>query len=231
MPYRQIFFDLDHTLWDFETNSKETLQDMFSEFGLHGKGIPDFATFHQTYIVHNTKMWARFRKGFINRDELRWKRMWLTLLDFKIADELLVHKISERYLEVLPLKTNLFPDTIEILYYLTEKKYPLHLITNGFEKTQQQKITRSHIDHYFTFMITSEIAGSLKPDRGIFDYALQKTGCKANEALMIGDALEVDILGAQNAGIDQVYYSPEKPANGISPTYYIASLSELKRIL
>lgn len=231
MPYKQIFFDLDHTLWDFETNSKETLQDMFHEFHLQEKGIPDFKMFHNTYVVHNTKMWERFRKGFIGRDELRWKRMWLTLLDFKIADESLVQKISERYLEVLPVKTNLFPDTIEVLDYLTEKKYLLHLITNGFEKTQLQKITHSHIDHYFTYMITSEIAGSLKPHRGIFDYALQKTGCKAEEALMIGDALDVDILGAQNAGIDQVYYASEKPSNGIQPTFFISSLRELKKIL
>ncbi|TAM99682.1 MAG: noncanonical pyrimidine nucleotidase, YjjG family [Chitinophagaceae bacterium] len=231
MPYKQIFFDLDHTLWDFETNSKETLEDMFYEFGLHEKGIPDFTTFHQTYIIHNTKMWERFRKGYINRDELRWKRMWLTLLDYKIANDQLVEDISRRYLEALPTKTNLFPDTIEVLDYLTEKKYPLHLITNGFEKTQQQKITHSHIDHYFTYMITSEAAGSLKPNRGIFDYALQKAACRAKDALMIGDALDVDILGAQNAGIDQAYYAPEKPSDGIQPTFYISSLSELKRIL
>lgn len=231
MPYKQIFFDLDHTLWDFETNSEETLQDMFYEFELNKKGIPDFKIFHDTYMVHNTKMWERFRKGFINRNELRWKRMWLTLLDFKIADEPLVQNISDRYLEVLPTKTNLFPDTIEILDYLAGKNYPIHLITNGFEKTQQQKISHSHIDQYFTYMITSEAAGSLKPDRRIFDYALQKAGCNAEDALMIGDTLEVDILGAQNAGIDQVYYAAERPVNGILPTFYIASLSELKRIL
>lgn len=231
MSYKQIFFDLDHTLWDFETNSKETLQDMFNEFGLPGKGVPDFKAFHQTYAVHNEKMWERFRKGFINREELQWKRMWLTLLDFKIADESLVQRISGRYLEVLPTKTNLFPDTIETLDYLTEKKYPLHLITNGFEKTQQQKIARSHIDHYFTCIVTSEVAGSLKPNRGIFDYALRKTNCAPDEALMIGDTLDVDILGAKNAGIDQVFYGPERPVDGILPTFYIASLNELKKIL
>lgn len=231
MAYKQVFFDLDHTLWDFETNSKEALEDLFNEFSLHERGIPDFSEFHQHYVVHNNKMWERLRKGFISREELHRKRMWLTLLDFKIGDEDLVNKMGEYYLQVLPTKTHLFPDTLQVLDYLEKKDYPMHLVTNGAAETQIKKITCSGIDHYFDKIITSETAGYLKPRREIFDFALHEARCNREDVLMVGDSLEIDIAGAQNAGIDQVYYNSVKPTDGIQPTFYIASLSELKEIL
>jgi putative hydrolase of the HAD superfamily len=231
MRYKHIFFDLDHTLWDFEANSEETLRDVFQEYDLPGRGIPDFPAFHQTYAAHNDRMWERFRNGFISREELRWKRVWHTLLDFKVHDQQLVQDISKRYLEILPTKTHLFPDTVEVLEYLKGRAYPMHLITNGFERTQHLKITHSGIRPYFDRIVTSESAGSLKPHPAIFTFALKETGCLPEDALMIGDTLEVDILGAQNAGMNQVYFNPAKPAQGIQPTYSIRSLSELKEIL
>jgi putative hydrolase of the HAD superfamily len=231
MPYKQIFFDLDHTLWDFETNSKESLRDMFAEFSLQQRGIPDFAAFHQSYCGHNKRMWERFRKGYISREELRWKRLFHTLLDFRIGDQRLVQELSIRYLELLPTKTHLFPDTVEVLDYLKNKSYPLHLITNGFQETQLLKLKHSGIDTYFSCMITSETAGCLKPQREIFEHALKETCCSAAEALMIGDTLEVDIAGARNAGIDQVYFNPAIPPGDIQPTYTIQTLAALKDIL
>lgn len=231
MRYKHIFFDLDHTLWDFETNSEETLRDLFQEFDLPGRGVPDFSAFHRIYVGHNDRMWERFRKGFITREELRWKRIWHTLLEFKLNDPHLVQGLSARYLDILPTKTHLFPDTLEVLDYLKGKAYPLHLITNGFERTQHLKITHSGIRSYFDRIVTSESAGSLKPHPAIFTFALEQTGCLPGEALMIGDTLEVDILGAQNAGMNQVYFNPGKPAQGIQPTYSIRTLSELKQIL
>jgi putative hydrolase of the HAD superfamily len=231
MAYKHIFFDLDHTLWDFEANAKRTLESIYHQHELAAKGIATFEEFHTTYSVHNERLWERFRNGYIKREELRWKRMWLTLLDFKITDELLTHAISDRFLEILPTQKTLFPGALEILEYLTAKKYPLHLITNGFEVTQHLKLRHAGIDKFFTLVITSEMAKSLKPHREIFDYALQKAGCLPAEALMIGDTLEVDIAGAQNAGIDQVYFNPAKPANGLQPTYTIQCLHELKHIL
>jgi putative hydrolase of the HAD superfamily len=231
MAYEHIFFDLDHTLWDFETNARLTLEELFVQHQLETRGIPSFDHFHQTYTVHNDKLWERFRNGFIKREELRWKRMWLTLLDYKISDELLAKKIGEDFLAVLPTKASLFPGTVEILDYLKNKNYPLHLITNGFETTQYLKLKHAGIDQYFTYVITSEMAGSLKPHREIFDYALQKVNTTADKAIMIGDTLEVDILGAQNVGMDQVYFNPAVPPNGIQPTYVIQHLLELKNIL
>lgn len=230
--YQHIFFDLDHTLWDFDTNSRETLYDLFHELRLNEKGVPDFQTFHETYHKYNLIFWDRFRKGYINREELRWKRMWRTLLDFKIASESMAREMSERYLEILPTKKNLFHDTIEVLDYLRGKNYPIHLITNGFEKTQHLKMKNSGIDQYFTHVITSENAGIMKPHVAIFEYALQKAGTKPHHSIMIGDTLDADIEGAYNAGIDTVYFNPAIPAEGtIIPTYVIESLSELKKLL
>jgi putative hydrolase of the HAD superfamily len=232
MKYQHVFFDLDHTLWDFETNSRETLYDLYHELELASMGITSFDHFHHTYHYHNNIFWDRFRKGYITREELRWKRMWRTLLDYKLANESLARQLSERYLEILPTKKNLFKDTIEVLDYLKEKKYPLHLITNGFEKTQHAKLRNSNIDRYFTHVITSEAAGIMKPHAPIFEFALNTAGATAQTSIMIGDTLDADIQGGINAGMDTVYFNPAEPANGeIVPTYVIQSLGELKKIL
>jgi putative hydrolase of the HAD superfamily len=232
LAYSHLFFDLDHTLWDFETNSRETLKDLFHETDLPGRGIADFDEFHDVYHHHNTIFWDRFRKGFITREELRWKRMWRTLVDFRIPDEKLAKLMSERYLEILPTKKNLFEDTLDVLAYLRAKGYPMHLITNGFEKTQHAKMRHSGIDHFFTHVITSEAAGIMKPHVAIFEYALEMAGVKANDTVMVGDTLDADIEGAIRAGMDTIYFNPAVPATGaIKPTYSILSLRELKKIL
>ena len=229
--YDHLFFDLDHTLWDFEANSEATLRDLFTELKLDQRATSDFDHFHKTYHHHNAIYWDRFRKGFINREELRWKRMWRTLVDYKVADEALAKSMSDRYLDILPTKTNLFPHCKELLGYLSEKKYPMHLITNGFEKTQHQKLKNSGIDHFFIEVITSEQAGIMKPHAAIFEYALNKANTTASQSIMIGDTLEVDMLGAINAGMDTAYFNPaQPPTEKIKPTYVIASLGELLKI-
>ena len=128
MQYQQLFFDLDHTLWDFEANSKETLNDLYESNLLKEKGVLDFEQFFTHYSHHNHRLWDRYTKGFIRQEELRWKRMWLALLEFKIADEPLARKMSVQFLELLPTKKKLFPYTIEILNYLKNKNYKLHLM-------------------------------------------------------------------------------------------------------
>jgi putative hydrolase of the HAD superfamily len=233
MKYKHIFFDLDHTLWDFEANSFEVLEELYHEHGLEGRGVASFAVFHEHFTVHNDKLWDRFRKGFINRHELRIKRFRVTLLDFKIGDEKLAEALSVQFLERLPFKTNLFPHTKDVLEYLVAKNYPIHLITNGFEETQLQKIRNSGIDHFFTHIITSESAGTLKPKKEIFDFAIAKAVATIETSIMIGDALDIDVLGAYNAGIDQVHFNPLllAPKIDLKPTYSIQSLHELKEIL
>jgi len=230
MQYKHLFFDLDHTLWDFEANSRQTLEELYHSLGLAERGIEDFDRFHKCYIVHNDKLWERYRNGYIKVDELRWKRMWLTLLDFKIGDEPLARKMGVLFLEALPSRRILFPYAMEILTYLKEKGYGLHLITNGFEKTQHSKLQYAGLSGYFTKVITSEGSGSLKPHKEIFEYAFRVTGALPEESIMLGDSIEVDIQGAINAGIDQVFVNHLRLEPALQPTYTVHSLKGLEGI-
>ena len=204
--------------------------DLYNTLNLEQKGINDFDLFHKNYLVHNEKLWERYRNGYIRQDELRVKRMWLALLDFKIADEILAKEMSVQFLDLLPTRTILFPHALEILAYLTNKNYELHLITNGFEKTQHSKLKYSGLDKYFKEIITSEGSSSIKPNKEIFDYALEKAGADPSNSIMLGDSIEVDILGAMNAGIDQVFINHLDIPIDIKPTYVVRSLKELEQI-
>jgi len=231
MQYQHLFFDLDHTLWDFETNSKETLQDIFQQNQLADRGVTDFEHFFEQYSYHNHRLWDRYTKGFIRQEELRWKRMWLSLLEFKIADEVLSKELSVQFLEGLPTKKKLFPYTIEILEYLVNKKYQLHLVTNGFENVQHNKIRESNLSKYFKEVITSEASNSLKPHKEIFEYALLKAGATASESIMIGDNQDADIKGGINAGMDTIFVNHLRVAPTVKATYTIYHLKELEQIL
>lgn len=230
MRYKHLFFDLDHTLWDFDTNSREALHDLYHSLSLSEAGVNDFDLFHKIYLGHNERLWDRYRKGQMKVEELRWKRMSMTLLEFKNGDELLAKKMGIEFLNILPTKKALFPDTVEVLTYLTEKRYSLHLITNGFEKTQHHKLRTSGIDNFFLEVITSEGSNSLKPQAEIFEYALVKTGAEKRESIMIGDTPDVDILGACEAGIDQVYVNHTGNKEPVKATYTVYSLKELMEI-
>lgn len=231
MKYKHIFFDLDHTLWDFDANARETLRELHEHLNLGSRGVHDFDVFHKTYLQHNQTLWDRYRKGFIKQEELRLKRMWLTLLDFRIADDNLTQEMSDRFLSLLPTRTILFPDTKDVLDYLRNKGYGLHLITNGFEKTQHSKLKHSGLDGYFKNVITSEGSNSIKPQRAIFEFALEKAQASVEESIMIGDTLDVDIAGAMSIGMDQVHVNYNDAPQDLTPTYTIRTLRELKGIL
>ncbi len=231
MQYQQLFFDLDHTLWDFESNSKETLNDLYENNLLIERGVLDFEQFFTHYSHHNHRLWDRYTKGFIRQEELRWKRMWLALLEFKIADEPLAKKMSVQFLEKLPTKKKLFPYTIEILDYLKNKHYKLHLVTNGFESVQHNKLRESNLTKYFDQVITSEASNSLKPNKEIFEYALQKAGAKLSESIMIGDNQDADIQGGINAGMDTIFVNHLQVEPTVKATYMIHHLKELENIL
>ena len=230
MKYRHLFFDLDHTLWDFESNSKQTWQQLYLQHGLHEKITPDFDAFYDRYSYHNKRLWDRYHHGFIKQDELRWKRMWLSFLDFKVGDDKLAKQLSDEYLVILPTQKLLFPYAVEIIEYLTAKGYQLHLITNGFDNIQWGKLRSSQIDHYFKEVITSEKAMSLKPHKAIFEYALQVTGAAVHESIMIGDNLDADIKGAMDAGLDTIFVNHIHETTELKPTYTIYHLRELELI-
>jgi len=231
MQYQHLFFDLDHTLWDFETNSKEAMVDIFNNNQLNEIGVNSFDLFFERYSHHNHLLWDKYSKGKIKQDELRWKRMWLALLDFKIANEPLSRKMGLEFLDILPTKNSLFPYTHEILTYLKQKGYQMHLITNGFEKVQYHKLSKSNIDRYFIEVITSEGSNSLKPNKEIFDFALQKSGAAIKESIMIGDNIEADIKGALNAGMDCIFVNHINAVTQVKPTYTVHHLKELEIIL
>jgi len=230
MKYRHLFFDLDHTLWDFNANARLTLQELYHELKLEKAGVKDFEQFIGIYLENNEILWEKYRNGEIKSEELRWRRMWNTLAEFGVADEELARKMGQRFLELLPTRKVLFPDAVDTLQYLKDKGYQLHLITNGFEETQHCKLRNCGIADFFVEVITSEGSNSMKPKREIFDFALNKARAMQHDSIMIGDSIEVDIKGAINAGIDQVYVNHLGDTSDIRPTYVVNSLSELKEI-
>ncbi|MFM2016231.1 MAG: hypothetical protein RIQ51_1721 [Bacteroidota bacterium] len=231
MAYKDLFFDLDHTLWDFETNSKETIQELYNTHHLADLGIVDFDGFYSTYSAHNHRLWDRYTKGYIKQEELRWKRVYLSLLDFKVANEPLAKEMSQSYLEILPNKKHLFPYTIEILEYLKQKDYKMHLITNGFESVQFKKIKNSGLQDYFIEVITSEASNSLKPQKEIFEYALKNANASVEKSIMIGDNESADIQGGINIGMDTIFVNHIQVVPTVPATYTITHLKELENIL
>jgi putative hydrolase of the HAD superfamily len=231
--YEHLFFDLDHTLWDFETNAKLSMRSVYNEMQLQQKGIDDFEKFFTVYIQYNDLLWERYRNGYIKQDELRWKRMFKTLLDFKIGSESLAKEMSVLFLALLPTRNVLFPYTIELLQYLQQKNYQMHLITNGFEDVQLKKCQYAGIDHFFKAIITSQASNSLKPNKEIFEYALQHTGATLKNSLMIGDNMEADIQGAYNVGMPAMWVNHINNDKGMPPlvTYTVHNLQQIKDIL
>lgn len=227
--YKHLFFDLDRTLWDFDKNAFEAYKDIFLKHNLAEKGVSSLNDFTKSYLNHNAKLWSLYREGKIEKNNLRSLRFELTLLDFGIDDPGLAGQIGLDYITISPEKTNLFPNAIKTLDYLFGK-YSLHLITNGFEEVQFRKLRICGLEKYFDKVITSEEAGSKKPDIRIFNYSLSKTGAKKEESIMIGDDPEVDIEGAKAAGIDQVFFNPDRIEHNGNATYEIFDLIELTRI-
>lgn len=209
-PYiKHIFFDLDRTLWDFETNSKSALQEIFVLHGLH-QHIKHFEHFHHSYLRINSDLWQKYGKKKITKEELRDSRFTKTLEQHDIYDETLASKISEAYLNLSPKQTKLFPNTLETLGELQTRGYAMHIITNGFQEVQHIKLKESNLQAFFDVIVCSEQIGHNKPDKRIFQHALQLADAKAEESLMVGDDLEVDILGANQVGMDAILFDPER---------------------
>ncbi|MEC7864068.1 MAG: YjjG family noncanonical pyrimidine nucleotidase [Bacteroidota bacterium] len=230
MQYKHVFFDLDGTLWDFETNSHETLLELCTTYNLNEKGIFDYEEFINTYKIHNEKLWALYNADKISQKNLRRERFQRTLADFGIDDFKLSENIGENYIEVCPRKTTLFPYTFEVLDYL-EEKYTLHIITNGFDKTQHIKLERSNLMPYFNQIITSEKTGFKKPNPLIFSHALDLAHATSTESIYIGDNLIVDILACQNSDIDGIYFNPKKEKHNENVKFEISCLIQIMEIL
>jgi putative hydrolase of the HAD superfamily len=227
---KHLFFDLDRTLWDFETNAQETLNELYEEHQLASKGIASVDTFITNYKAHNEGLWELYRDGKVSKELLRRSRFQMTLSDFEIFDDKLAQKMGDQYIQRCPLKTNLFPHTHETLEYLNDK-YRLHIITNGFEEVQYVKLEQSKMLHFFDQVVTSEQVGLKKPNPEVFKHALVKAFCRPEESVMIGDDLPVDILGAKAVGMHQVFFNPHEINHEEEVTHEITCLSELQELL
>lgn len=204
--------------------------ELYHSFDLKRRGVDDFDAFLTAFHFHNEKLWERYRSGFIKRDDFRFKRMWHTLLDFKIGDTQLANELGASFLEHFPQQRQLMPGAKELLSYCITK-YSLHIITNGFDITQRQKLYNCDIHSFFTHIITSEKSNSVKPKKEIFEFAQSLTNANVHECIMIGDNLQVDIIGGKKAGWDTIYFNPQKIKHDVSTTYEVASLPDIIQIL
>jgi putative hydrolase of the HAD superfamily len=228
-PYRCIFFDLDHTLWDYECNARETLLELHAAFNLIEKGIV-FEDFHRHFKTVNFQLWELYDRGLIDNEVIRSERFKQILEPFKAYEEKLCADLSHEYLYGCPKKANLIPYAKEVLDYLSAH-YSLTIVTNGFEEIQSVKLLSGNITHYFNHVITSQKAGFKKPSREIFDYALTVNSLSSHEVIMIGDNLITDIGGAKNASIDTIFYNPAGVTHSSEVDHEIRCLSELQNIL
>jgi len=231
MKFQHIFFDLDRTLWDFESNSFDTLVELFQQFDLQKLGIPFAKDFIEKYQINNENLWDKYRKGSITKDILRDLRFHITLEEFGIIDKDLSSKLGDFYVTNSPKKTKLFPYSIPILKYLIKKGYHLHIITNGFQEVQIIKLEYSSLISFFKEIITSEAAGVKKPNSKIFQYALDKANAQIESSIMIGDDLAVDIIGAKDFGMSQIYFNPNRLIHHEDIYYEINCLNQLREIL
>lgn len=225
--YQHIFFDLDHTLWDFERNSNETLQELHQKH-LDPEHIP-FNQFKEVFHRINAQLWHLHDTSQISAQELREIRFQLVFKEFDFYQPALAQDFGEAYLAQTPYKTHLLPQAKEVLEYLYAK-YPLHIVTNGFPEIQKIKMQSGNILKYFKEIVTSAEAGCKKPQAGIFWYLIEKLNTQPQDCIMIGDNLLTDIEGAKQAGIEAIFYNPKKEFLQ-DDVIEISCLSQLMNIL
>ena len=200
-----VFFDLDHTLWDFEKNSELAFQMVFDK----QKIDLDLGNFLEVYKPINFKYWELYRNNSVTKEALRYGRLKesFDFLKFE-AQDTTINSIADDYIEYLPQNNFLLEGSVELLKLL-KSKYKLHIITNGFEEVQHRKMHGAGIHEYFETVTTSEEAGVKKPHPQIFEKAVQKSGAVPSKSVMIGDNLEADIIGAHNFGFKVIFLNPE----------------------
>jgi putative hydrolase of the HAD superfamily len=228
--YKHLFFDLDHTIWDFDKNAEETLHELYGIYKLKELGLHSADLFIQTYTRHNHRLWAEYHVGKITKAELRDARFKQTFLDMGLRPDVIPVGFEDDYVKLCPTKTNLFPGAHETLQYL-QSKYTLHLISNGFRESQDIKISGTNLGSYFQHIIISEEVGANKPDKAIFEHALNLAGATKDESLMIGDSLEADVRGALDFGMDAVYFNPAGLDRPDDVPVQINQLKELMKML
>jgi YjjG family noncanonical pyrimidine nucleotidase len=224
---KHIFFDLDHTLWDFEKNSALAFEKIFQEL----KFSIDTKQFMDIYNPINVSYWKLYERNEIDQETLRVNRLKdaFEAIDFEVTLEEII-SISNLFIEYLTSNNHLIDGTIEILDYLKDN-YKLHIITNGFSFVQEVKLQKSNLANYFVTITNSEVAGHKKPHHNIFQYALSLANASKNQSIMVGDSIEADVLGAINFGMKAVYFNPANEKVAHQEIIQIQKLTQLKSIL
>ena len=228
--YKNLFIDLDDTLWDTYNNNKKSLEEVYNEFSLN-RYYTSFEVFFEVFHPINTQLWDQYRDGLIDKKTLTINRFLHLLEPAGCATQQAALEFNQSFLMHSSEKTGLIAGAIELLEYL-KPRYKMHIISNGFREVQYKKIENAGLSSYFDQIVLSEDAGVNKPNPLIFDLALKQAEAKREETLMIGDSWEADMQGAYNAKIDQLWFNPNKiSSKQFEPTYMVESLLEITSIL
>ena len=228
--YKNLFFDLDDTLWAFSLNARDTFEEMYHKYD-YGRFFRSFLHFYTLYQHRNTELWEEYGRGQVSKEELNRQRFLYPLEAVGARDVALAEAFSDDFFSVIPTKNRLMPHAYEVLEYLAGK-YNLYILSNGFRELQSCKMRSAGVDGYFKKVILSEDLGVLKPWPAIFNFALSATQSELRESLMIGDSWEADITGAHGVGMHQAFYNvTERTTFPFLPTYHIHSLKELMDLL
>lgn len=230
MKYKNLFFDLDDTLWAFSANARETFEEMYDKHGLDAF-FDSFEHFYSLYQRRNTELWNEYGNGQITKEELNRQRFLYPLEAVGAGDSALAEAYSDGFFSVIHTKSRLMPHAKEVLESLAPR-YNLYILSNGFRELQYRKMRSGGIDSYFKKVILSEDIGLLKPASQLFHFALSATQSELRDSLMIGDSWDADIAGACGVGMHQAFYDisgrTELP---FKPTYHLKDLKELLQIL
>lgn len=227
---KHLFFDLDHTLWDFEKNSEAALRILYQDLQLD-RIFPSFQSFHHHYKEINGKMWYSYSQGKITKDELRIRRFLDTLKQYEVKNHELAGMLADEYVRISPYQKNLFPGAHETLGKLKEDGFQLHIITNGFMEIQEIKLRNTEIRDFFDVVLCSEEIGVQKPHADVFQSVLNRAGARSSESVMIGDNLHTDILGAERVGIRGILFDPHAEHREGTHDWQIRELKEIPEIL
>jgi putative hydrolase of the HAD superfamily len=230
--YKYVFLDLDDTIWDFHANARAVLEGIYHEQNLN-QYFENFDEYFGIYAKRNLELWEIYGRGEITKEFLNVERFRHPMLHVGVNDIKLAERTGIQFLDLLPTRNSLLPFAKELLDYLY-LKYTITIVSNGFIEVQYKKLKSCQLEHYFSHVVLSEAAKALKPDKQIYEYALQLNNAQASETIMIGDSYQADIIGAKNAGIDQIFLNLKNEDIQLlpqKPTHTIHKLEEILSIL
>ena len=230
MKYKNLFFDLDDTIWAFSRNARDTFEEVYQKYSFD-RYFDSFDHYYTLYQRRNTELWLEYGEGKVTKEELNRQRFFYPLQAVGVEDEALAERFSEDFFAIIPTKSGLMPHAKEVLEYLAPQ-YNLYILSNGFRELQEQKMRSAGVDKYFKKVVLSEDIGVHKPFPEIFYFAMSATQSELHTSLMIGDNWENDIAGAKDAGLGQVFYNVKKTTKfSFQPTGIMEDWNEIGKIL